>query len=294
MKRTKFSCAAIMLMAALLGGACADETTSLGPPGDQTPAGSPTPGAATETPSEETPNQIVSYEVWFHQGEQLFPAHRSEETGPGVARAAVESLFAGPSQIESGAEVQSQVPAGTRLLGLDIDGGLATVDVTDEFESGGGSLSVRMRLAQLVHTLTQFPTVRSVVLQIEGEQKDAITGEGVPTDKPLRRKDFEDLFPAITVTLPQIGEMVGNPVRIEGTANVFEATVSIRIRDATGEVVAETFTTATCGTGCRGDYEAVVRYQVDRSQDGVIEVFESSAEDGSVTKLVRIPVTLTA
>ncbi|MFN2526519.1 MAG: Gmad2 immunoglobulin-like domain-containing protein [Actinomycetota bacterium] len=290
MRPDGFSKIGAIFMVAMTIGGCAAERSPVASDGVDQPAETTSP--ASPTAETESPSQSVSYEVWFHQGEQLFPTYRTEATGPAVGRAAIESLFAGPTGNEARAEVQTQVPSGTRLLGLDIDDGLATVDVTREFESGGGSLSVRMRVAQLVYTLAQFPSVDGVVLQIEGEQKASISGEGIPTDRPLRPKDFEDLFPAITVAGPRIGESVGNPVLIQGTANVFEATVSIRIRDAAGAIIAETFTTATCGTGCRGDYEARVRYQVSETQEGVIEVFESSAEDGSVTKLVRIPVTL--
>ena len=39
-----------------------------------------------------------------------------------------------------------------------------------------------------------------------------------------------------------------------GTADVFEAVVSIEILDEAGRTVASTFTMATCGTGCRGSY----------------------------------------
>ena len=56
----------------------------------------------------------------------------------------------------------SAIPAGTRLLGLSIAGQIATVDLSSEFESGGGATSVLGRLAQVVYTLTQFPTVTSV------------------------------------------------------------------------------------------------------------------------------------
>jgi hypothetical protein len=81
-------------------------------------------------------------------------------------------------------------------------------------------------------------------------------------------------------------------VTVSGTANTFEATVGIRILDADGKKLKETFTTATCGTGCRGDYTKDVSFTVTEEQPGYIEVYESSAEDGSDTKLVRIPVTL--
>jgi Immunoglobulin-like domain of bacterial spore germination len=81
---------------------------------------------------------------------------------------------------------------------------------------------------------------------------------------------------------------------VSGTADVFEATVSIRVLDSAGHEIARTFTTATCGTGCRGDYSVPIDYSVPRTQRGVIEVFESSAENGQAIKVQRIPVTLTA
>jgi hypothetical protein len=96
----------------------------------------------------------------------------------------------------------------------------------------------------------------------------------------------------IEVIEPARGTTVTSPVTITGTADVYEATVSIRITDETGNVIADTFTTATCGTGCRGDYSERVKFSVDREQPGTIEVFEMSAEDGSMINVVRIPVTL--
>ncbi|MGQ0669634.1 MAG: Gmad2 immunoglobulin-like domain-containing protein [Actinomycetota bacterium] len=98
--------------------------------------------------------------------------------------------------------------------------------------------------------------------------------------------------PAIVVNHPRPGDRVSSPVAISGDADVFEATVSIRILDASGAVIAEDFTTATCGTGCRGTYSKEVAFDVSSEQAGTIEVFESSAEDGSQLFLVSIPVTL--
>jgi hypothetical protein len=101
-------------------------------------------------------------------------------------------------------------------------------------------------------------------------------------------------LPAITVQVPSIGEQVNSPVTISGTADVFEATVSVRLLDADGREIARTFTTATCGTGCRGSYSASITYSVSKTQRGVIEVFESSAQNGQPIKVQQIPVILIA
>jgi hypothetical protein len=81
-------------------------------------------------------------------------------------------------------------------------------------------------------------------------------------------------------------------VTISGTADVFEATVSIRILDSSGALLEETFTTATCGSGCRGDYEVDVSFVVSETQEGMVMLFESSAETGDPINVVKVPVTL--
>ena len=67
-----------------------------------------------------------------------------------------------------------------------------------------------------------------------------------------------------------------SPIVITGNANVFEAKVSVRVLDAGGNVIAQTFTTAACGTGCRGDFRSEVEVAIDTEQPGTIQVFESA------------------
>ncbi len=99
-------------------------------------------------------------------------------------------------------------------------------------------------------------------------------------------------LPAITVQSPVIGAQVTSPVTVSGTADVFEAVVSVRILDSAGHEIARTFTTASCGTGCRGDYSVTVSYSVPRTEPGTIEVFESSAKNGLPVNVQLIPVTM--
>ena len=98
---------------------------------------------------------------------------------------------------------------------------------------------------------------------------------------------------AITVDSHQPGDTMTAPSTVvSGTANTFEANVRIRLLDENGEILVDTFTTATCGTGCRGDYSKKIKFEVDHQQSGTLQVFESSAQDGSEINMVEIPVVL--
>lgn len=96
----------------------------------------------------------------------------------------------------------------------------------------------------------------------------------------------------IVVDNPRPNEELTSPAVLSGSANVFEATVSYRIVSASGDVVARGFTTATCGSGCRGTYSVTVPFEVQARTEATIEVFESSAENGKPLHKVEIPVTL--
>jgi len=112
-----------------------------------------------------------------------------------------------------------------------------------------------------------------------------------PTVEPSPEPS-DGVKPAIVVRTPVAGDEIVSPVAVAGTADVFEATVSIRILDANGQELAAAFATATCGTGCRGKYSAEVFFFTEERRDGTIEVFESSAADGSPLNLVSVPVEL--
>ena len=98
--------------------------------------------------------------------------------------------------------------------------------------------------------------------------------------------------PAIAVRTPASGDAVTSPVTISGSADVFEATVSVVILDASGQELAAAFATATCGSGCRGRFSTALSFFTEARQAGTIEVFEPSAEDGPPLHLVSIPVVL--
>jgi hypothetical protein len=282
----------LVLLATACGGSGAENQEPV-EPGTPTsvPSGSEAP-SPSEEPSPSEPSTDVSYEVWFGYAEWLFVTRRIEPPTARVGAAAVTSLLAGPTAEERAAGVGTSIPDGTRLLDLSIEGGIATVDLTGTFASGGGSLSMFSRLAQLTYTLTQFPTVMGVELMLDGRPVDVFSGEGIVLDHPMTRRTYRHRLPPILVEAPSIGERVSSPFTVSGTANVFEATVSISLLDADGREIAAAFTQATCGTGCRGDYSTAVTHGVAETQPGTLRVYEASAMDGQPINVVDIPVVL--
>jgi germination protein M len=235
----------------------------------------------------------VSFEAWFAQGEHLAPVPRTHEMTPRVAAAAVEALLAGPTQAERASDFATAVPAGTRLLGISIDGGIATVDLTPEYQSGGGALSMQLRLGQVVYTLTQFPTIKNVRFRLDGKPVRVFSSEGIVLDHAVGRSDYADLLPVIVVAKPLEGARASSGVVVSGSANVFEANVTVKVLDENGNVVGHGFTTATCGTGCRGTYSVPVTFKVSREQPGTIVVSDDDAAGtGTPPHQVRVPVVL--
>jgi Immunoglobulin-like domain of bacterial spore germination/Sporulation and spore germination len=244
------------------------------------PTGSDNPGSS-QAPAGTT---VVRAYFWLGGGEGsagLVAVLREVPGTTAVARAAMNALLDGPSSAEAGRSISTAVPDGSQLLGLSIKDGVATVDLSSEFESGGGSASVLTRLGQVVYTLTQFPSVKSVVFQIEGETRSVFSSEGVVLDGPVGRSDYVQLLPAIWVDRPAFGAAIGNPAHVTGSADVFEATFRISILDGSGKVIADQQVMATCGTGCRGTFDTSIAYDVAKAQYGTLHAYEPSAKDGS-------------
>jgi germination protein M len=270
---------------------------SVGPVPNSAPGeGTTSTVTSGQTDTAGTEKGSMTFRVWFHRGEQLFLTTRTAEPTRAVGRTAMEALLAGPTDAERLEGIQTQIPDGTELLGLSVDKGIATVDLTSEFESGGGSASMSMRLAQVVFTLTEFRTVQGVQFALDGEPIEVLGGEGVVIDHPLTRKDYADLLPAILVESPAMGESVPNPVTVSGTADVFEANVTVIVLDAAGKEIARTFTTATCGSGCRGEFSVTVPYKVAKGkEEGTIVVQDDDAAGtGHPPHVVEIPVLLSS
>ena len=221
----------------------------------------------TTTDEGEPPAASVRLVVYLLLDGRVHPVARDRPPTKAVARAALETLFAGPTAREREVGLSTDVPATTMIERLAIAGGVASVD-----------LRPCPPLPQVVFTLTQFPTVEAVTGSCAGGRR-------------LTRTSFEDAAPAILVESPLLDQEVASPLRLGGSANTFEATFQVDIVDAGGRVVAQDFVTATSGSGTRGTFEASLPFDVERP-GGKLVVYEASAEDGSRLHEVEIPLQL--
>jgi Sporulation and spore germination/Immunoglobulin-like domain of bacterial spore germination len=276
-------CVAVLALAGCSGG---DDDAA---PTSPTPTASGSTSTPTETGGEAT---MTPLRVYFVRLERMGVAGREVQSTPAVGAAALRELLAGPTAEDQAADLQSEIPTGTKLNGLTIDNGVATVDLSKAFESGGGSTSMQLRVAQVVYTLTQFPSVKRVQFKIDGKPVEAIGGEGVVVDPPVGRNAFEKQTPAILVESPTPGSVVTSPLRVRGTSNTFEANLNLRLLDGSGKVLYDNFTTATSGSGTRGTFEQTIPFTISKDGPGTLVAYERSAADGSEINVVRIPVEL--
>ncbi len=140
---------------------------------------------------------------------------------------------------------------------------------------------MQYRLAQVVYTLTQFSTVKSVTFKIDGQTVTVFGSEGIVLDGPVGRADYYDQLPSIFVDRPAYRAAIGNPARVTGNANVFEATFRVAILDAAGKTLVDEQVMATCGTGCRGTFDTTLTYTVSKAQYGTLRAYNLSAKDGT-------------
>jgi hypothetical protein len=107
-----------LLLAAALAG-CGGEERAAEEPGAPLPAttaaGGETAGVELAEPS------TTTLTVYFTRGEQVGAAHRVVPKTEQPGAAAIEALLAGPAEAEREAGLGSEIPEGTRFLGLSIE-----------------------------------------------------------------------------------------------------------------------------------------------------------------------------
>jgi hypothetical protein len=248
----------------------------------------------TATPARPDLHLHVLYPRTVDGRQYLVPERHPVPGTRAVAAAAVNELLRGRPMFPGS---RRPFAAGTRLRGVRVDGGTATVDLSREVLRGRPGGAQRYPLQALVHTVTQFRTVKRVVVAVEGRTSGTVAGRSlaefwdVAPGEALVRDRTVRLAP-ISVVDPGPGTLVeGGRLVVRGYASVDEGTVSLRLRGGGGMVMAQGYTTAATAAPGRGPFSGALTFTAPgQPQRWTLEVFEVSAEDGSVVYWVQVPV----
>ena len=112
--------------------------------------------------------RTVTMQLWFTRDGTIVPTRRTRPYTVATSRLALTELIAGPAGAEAAAGMANAVPSGTTFTVVGISGGVATVSFPPAFYAGGRT-AARLRQAQVVYTLTQFPSISRVALQSSGQ-----------------------------------------------------------------------------------------------------------------------------
>ena len=103
---------------------------------------------------------------------------------------AIESLVAGPKPNERDRGVYTEIPAGTEVIAVRELPDKAIIDLSYDFETGGGTDSLYKRLYQVIKTANRNTSL-PVYLYISGQRADVIGGEGIMITQPLNDRSLD-------------------------------------------------------------------------------------------------------
>lgn len=103
---------------------------------------------------------------------------------------AINSLISGPKQNEQDKGVYTEIPEGTDLIYVHELQDKAIINLSSEFETGGGTDSLYKRLYQVIKTANRNSDV-PVYLYVEGQRADVIGGEGIMLNQPLNDRSLD-------------------------------------------------------------------------------------------------------
>ncbi|MDN5294360.1 MAG: germination protein [Eubacteriales bacterium] len=137
-----------------------------------------------ETSEKEEKTQVVLY--FATPDARGLKAEKREITKvSGIAKAALEELIKGPRT----PGLSPTLPTKTRILGINIKDGTATVDFSREIREGvAGSAGEQLAIFSVVNTLTEFPTIKRVQFLIEGEKIETLAGHA-DLSQPITRNE---------------------------------------------------------------------------------------------------------
>jgi hypothetical protein len=159
----------------------------------------------------------------------------------------IDLLLKGPTDVDKAAGLTTALRPTVQLRSLTVADGVATADFSRDLEDRDTQPSV----AQIVYTLTQFPSVTKVKLLIDGLPNGAA---GV---LPYTRNDVPRITPDLLLESPSPGLASPAGVKVSGEIGMTFPSFGYRF-DAGGQTIAQGTITTKFGTGPRKKFDQVV------------------------------------
>jgi spore germination protein GerM len=185
--------------------------------------------------------------------------------------------------------LENAIPADVQLLSTGESSDTIVADMSESFLDGaGGLLADVTMLNQIIYTLTQDDPGKKERFTVDGQPVEAFGSEGMVLTDPVDRDSF--LADAALIFLTEPIMEVENVFVVAGRSNTFEAMLTIRVIDGEGNTVHEEPVQATSGSGTWGEFGVGVATDLVTPGESSIQLLQYSAEDGSPTNLITIPV----
>ncbi|HOO72884.1 MAG TPA: GerMN domain-containing protein [Spirochaetota bacterium] len=108
--------------------------------------------------------------------------------GNSMLKDTLDELIKGPSTAEERKGYLSAVPETLKIRKVSVSNRTALVDFNSAIETGAAGNVLIHRIDQIVYTATQFDTVDSLVIMVDGKRKNSLGGDGLSISGPLHRK----------------------------------------------------------------------------------------------------------
>ena len=102
---------------------------------------------------------------------------------------AIAQLLKAPSKWEKSKNFTSEIPSETKILSVRESSNSIMIDLSKDFEYGGGTESTFLRVIQLIKT-ANANTNKPVYLFINGKQVNVIGGDGIMIKQPLNESSI--------------------------------------------------------------------------------------------------------
>lgn len=123
---------------------------------------------------------------------KIVPVNRFPQKGENRLNVAVDELLKGPTKAEKRKGISTEIPETTKLIDIVEAHNKTIINLSADFESGGGSQTMDARVIQLTNTVIDATKGKPVYLKLDGKPVDFVGGEGVEIPKKFSEYEYDN------------------------------------------------------------------------------------------------------